>query len=647
MANRSRSVLPLPILLALVLAPLSGVYAGAWTTISAPNPASGTITVTATASLPGLVGIAIFGDRGLVRYCSTSPCSLVVDTTQVTNGKHTIFSKRYDRSGLVTTSSLLTVTVSNASPSPTPLPPTPVPSNPGTPPTVLLTVPATVAGTVTVTVSATDPDGVSLTRVYIDGSAVSTAAGGSLVYGWVTTSVPNGSHTVQATAADSKGNIGFSAPANVLVNNVAPPPPPPSSPPPPSGAGVPLSYLAPTDRTVRPEGPLPAMGPRGSVVTDDISGFRILRVTDGNMIPQRPGRAFMSGDGSAEELLFNADGTRFLVIGTSGDWIPMTLNKAAFTTAVTPLTYGGPDVWYTPVGTPVWDPSDPNLLYGGTGTGVASFNVATQVLTPVWDTSALGGGPQSLSMGNNRRIAGYIGAQDAATIAVAKDLVTGQAWVFDTAAGRINGAAVAGFPGGYAIHNVRMGQEGRYVVLTGPYDLVWDLNAGTVAACTASCGGHKVQGYGYFFNNDSILGSGDWYQYQYLKRPMSALAFPVTLVGQPHPAGGTDSHANWGNAQAGVMAPLLVSSSGEGLGTGPVQAPYDREIFAIATDGSGTIWRLAHSRSFYVDFYDGPHASFSRDGRYVIFTSNWGRTLGLDETGAPRTDAFVVELRAP
>ncbi len=405
-------------------------------------------------------------------------------------------------------------------------------------------------------------------------------------------------------------------------------------------AEVLLRYAAPTDRAMRPEPVLPTLGPRGSIVTDDISGFRILRVTDGALVGERPGRSWTPNDGSAEALMWNADGSRFLVLGSGGDLVPFAFDKAVFQ-ATRMSTPGG--LWYIPVGSAVWDPTDPDFLYGAGNRGIRRYDVVSRALTTVWDTSALGGAPQSLSIGNNRRIAGYIGSQDSATLAVARDLGTGQTWVLDTAKGMLNGTAIPGWAGRYGIHNVRMGQEGRYVVLTGPVLLVWDLDGGTVTPCTLNCGGHKVQGFGYLFNNDSITGS-EWYQYQYLKRAVAALGSPTALVGPPFPKGGTDSHVNWGSAQAGLMAPLIVSTSGEGLGTGPVTAPYDREIIAIATDGSGTIWRLAHHRSLYQGFYDGPHATVSRDGRYVLFGSNWGRTLGAQAAG-PRQDVFILELR--
>jgi hypothetical protein len=91
-----------------------------------------------------------------------------------------------------------------------------------TAPTVSITSPAngaTVSGSVTVTVSASDNVGVTSTGISIDGGAYTT----SLT--WATTSVADGSHTIQARALDAAGNIGYSSTITVTVKNTVTPPP--------------------------------------------------------------------------------------------------------------------------------------------------------------------------------------------------------------------------------------------------------------------------------------------------------------------------------------------------------------------------------------------------------------------------------------
>jgi hypothetical protein len=60
------------------------------------------------------------------------------------------------------------------------------------------------------------------------------------------------------------------------------------------------------------------------------------------------------------------------------------------------------------------------------------------------------------------------------------------------------------------------------------------------------------------------------------------------------------------------------------------------ELFQIATDGSKRVRRLAHLHSVYRDYWDQPRANVSRDGRFAVFTSNWGAT--------DRRDVFIVKI---
>jgi hypothetical protein len=68
---------------------------------------------------------------------------------------------------------------------------------------------------------------------------------------------------------------------------------------------------------------------------------------------------------------------------------------------------------------------------------------------------------------------------------------------------------------------------------------------------------------------------------------------------------------------------------------GPVLNPLDNEIVQVATDGSDRVRRIAHHRSLVGIYEDQPKASISRDGRYVAFTSNWGKVGG-------RRDVYII-----
>jgi len=86
---------------------------------------------------------------------------------------------------------------------------------------------------------------------------------------------------------------------------------------------------------------------------------------------------------------------------------------------------------------------------------------------------------------------------------------------------------------------------------------------------------------------------------------------------------------------------------------------YGDEILGIETGapaGAGaTVWRFAHHRSLLtpdvpgttmVSFWYTPRPNVSRNGRWVIFTSNWEKTLGFDPGDHTyRQDVFLVRLQ--
>lgn len=97
------------------------------------------------------------------------------------------------------------------------------PSGDTIPPTTSITAPvngATVSGTANVTATASDNVGVVKIEIYVDGALqASNANATSLTFAWNTTTVANGTHTLQSKAYDAAGNVGTSATVSVTVAN--------------------------------------------------------------------------------------------------------------------------------------------------------------------------------------------------------------------------------------------------------------------------------------------------------------------------------------------------------------------------------------------------------------------------------------------
>jgi hypothetical protein len=184
-------------------------------TVSLTAPAngatlSGTVTVSANAADNiGVAGVQFKLDgANLGAEDTASPYSASWNTLSASNGSHTLTAVARDAAGNTTTSSSVTVTVTNDTAAPT----------------VSVTSPAggsSVADTVLVTASASDDIGVVGVQFKLDGAnlgAEVTAA--PYQVSWNTTLGANGSHTVTAVARDAAGNSTTSAAVSVTVNNV-------------------------------------------------------------------------------------------------------------------------------------------------------------------------------------------------------------------------------------------------------------------------------------------------------------------------------------------------------------------------------------------------------------------------------------------
>lgn len=164
------------------------------------------------------VELLVDGTAVAVSASASSPYALSWDSRTAANGPHVLTARVSDAAGNRTVTSPVNVTVDN--------PPAPDTASPS----VSITAPAagaSVAGTATVTVAATDNVGVTQVELFVDGVSAGIVTAGSSPYSfaWDTTSLPDGSHTLQATAVDAAGNAGTSAGVAVNVSNTAPPPP--------------------------------------------------------------------------------------------------------------------------------------------------------------------------------------------------------------------------------------------------------------------------------------------------------------------------------------------------------------------------------------------------------------------------------------
>jgi hypothetical protein len=176
----------------------AGTILNGVTTIAA-NPNDGTGS--------GISKVEFYVDNVLKHTDSVAPYDWNWDTTNVTEGPHTIKVKAYDNVNNWAEATLI-VNVDRTNP------------------TINITNPpsgGTVSGTnVSISVSASDANGISKIELYIDGVKVAESTTSPLTYSWNTTSgYSNGLHTIKAKAYDqAKPNANVSERSvTVTVNN--------------------------------------------------------------------------------------------------------------------------------------------------------------------------------------------------------------------------------------------------------------------------------------------------------------------------------------------------------------------------------------------------------------------------------------------
>ena len=176
---------------------------------------TGTTTVAVTATDDVAVAkVEVYVDGVLKASDTASPYSATLDTATITDGAHSLTAKAYDVAGNVQTSSSVSVSVKNAV--------TVAPTPDTTLPTVSITAPianAILAGTTTVSVSASDNIGVAKVEVYVDGVIKATDIATPYSATLDTTTITDGTHSLNAKAYDAAGNVQTSAPVSVSVKN--------------------------------------------------------------------------------------------------------------------------------------------------------------------------------------------------------------------------------------------------------------------------------------------------------------------------------------------------------------------------------------------------------------------------------------------
>jgi Carbohydrate binding module (family 6) len=441
-----------------------------------------------------------------------------------------------------------------------------------------------------------------------------------------------------------------------------------------------------TDRIPRPKPALPSAGRAGSRFTDPVFGSTLLRVTDDLTRPSMPNRSFRTPSAS-HQLAWNSASNLFYVVSTDGTIVPYSMSPAGVASRIPSATGdGGLTLQFN--AEPEFSATTPNLIYGvvysASSRSITRFDFNTGTYSPLLNldsvvTGLTGTYVGGLAVGGTQieRMIVFFGgtSQDRHFYAMwfATDGSSTRK-LLNTTASTLNGLPTS-VPLNFNLHSASIDRSGRYVFLypTAP-DLgaprnasqvyVWDTDVDTFTALTsggadgnpaAHAGGHDAPGFGYSVNHDCCANTS-WDAGQWEMRRLDAplvhwdLVSPVLTPQEIY----LSDHPTWNNARPDVLVPFIDATFRYGDNPAPWRA-WDDEIIAVQTavPVGATVWRLAHHRSAVGSdadprqpyFWYEPRPNVSPDGRWVIFTSNWEKTLGSDPgTNTFRQDVFLLAL---
>jgi len=491
----------------------------------------------------------------------------------------------------------------------------------------------------------------------------------------------------QVVAKNAAGSV--SGPVWSFTTEKASTPPPPPPPPPPAGVGTPLTYNAIIDRVSRPKPALPALGPAGYSFIDPSFGSKIVRVTDANTRPNRVNMSYRTPS-AGHTVGWNATSTMFYVTSTDGTIVPYALDAGNVAAARMPGSGDG-GLTLTFINDPEFSATNSNVIYGVTSIihTVSQYDFATRAYSAVIDLETIVSG-----------LTGYVGGQAAGGTTSdnlmvffggpTQDLHHYALWfpvgniaakkLLDTATSTVNGVPT-NVALNFNLHSASIDRSGRYVLLYptavdqaapryASQEYIWDTTTDVFIALTSGGKdggpdvhpwGHDASGFAHNINKDCCTSSswdaGQW-QVRSLADPLvtSDLINPVLTPKEVYMA----DHTSWNNAQPNVLVPVITGTyrAPDNIDTTPWRA-WDDEIMAIETGapaGTGaTVWRFAHHRSLITSdspttstntFWYTARPNVSRNGRWVVFTSNWEKTLGSEPPpGVFRQDVFLIQLQ--
>lgn len=373
-----------------------------------------------------------------------------------------------------------------------------------------------------------------------------------------------------------------------------------------------------------PPSPPPALPAAGATFMDPVFGTTIMRVTDSN-----------DGDDNHQSYSYwpsiNKNSSLLYISSVGGNPTLYDFDTATFSISnkralfqSNPLNDGTPNAEDA-----IWSGTQNNEILCHTGQKIYRYNVVTDQYTLIKDFSSaypdIHLWQMSRSINDNVFAFTYKENVNYANIGYIIYRVTGNQT--DTASTSDIDEVQLDKAGDYLV--IKTGNSGPSVIETE----ILNIQTGNSEYLTDNAPdfspGHSDNGTGF------VIGADNWnntYTYRNLATPHTS--FSVLDFNNDWTLGNHVSMLS--DDESWMLMSTFVGNTTTSSGI------FVDEIFQFASDGSKTVRRLAHTHSDYLNqnpnnsYWSMPRANISRDGKYAVFTSNWGSTT--------RMDVFILKI---
>lgn len=424
-----------------------------------------------------------------------------------------------------------------------------------------------------------------------------------------------------------------------------------------------------TDRFLHPKTAL-VPPPINTGFTDPDFGSSMVRVSDENTNP-RHSNLYVITEGSGAENVWSADDSKFYVIAEGGTVLAFGFDPQTMHVSSLPGAGAGGGL-ILPLRPGTFSYQDTDVIYGATNQTpltISSYRFSSAATSTVIDTTTCGTNPPlipgpgvtsgaddvSVTADDTRFSISEGGPQFGKDMfIVVFDTKLGCRW-YNTQTGQVGGqwgvTGAVSTTNRFLINHAFLSKDGNYVrivVDNGGGKYIWNVATAQVDYCVngspSHCAGYETSGSSHLVN---AAGFGD--EMNILIRPLGNFTSTTPLVSPlpSPPQFGIEKHFSWTNANTSDTTPVCASTY-RYEAYGLIQRPWDAEIICLETDGqASTIWRFAHNRaSADIEYFNTqPLGNVSPDGRFFLFTSDWDEQLGIEESGRPRSDAWIVKLQ--